>query len=386
MGDAAGPSTHALDRLLRELERPASHDADGRDRARSAGRWGGDFFATVRRLECAAAAHPRIGTASAFGRAQEPFLFGQDPSMRFAPRAIDGVTWCPRTAWPRLLVNCFGLLGPAGPMPVHFTEFARERLLHHRDPTIARFLDIFHHRMAGMFYRAWALNQLPASHDRAPADGPVGSAAPARGDDDHYERIILSFAGVNAPGLRGRDAVPDRARAHFAGRLVASTRTPEGLSAILSSYFRVPVRVEEFVGRWIELPAEYRCRLGGERASATLGSGGGGVAVAGRRVWDCQSGFRIVAGPLTLADYERLLPLHRSGLAGGRSFRRLEAWVRTYTGDEYAWDLRLVLRREEVPRAVLGRSGRLGWTTWVRAGAAAPERDADNLILSPSPL
>lgn len=400
MGDPPGPSTHDLDRLLRELARPGRDDTGGR--------WGMDFFATVRRLECAAPQLPRIGTAAAFAQGQEPFLFGQDPSLRFAPRSIDGVVWCPRTGWPRLLLNCFGLMGPSGPMPTHITEFARDRLLHHRDPTIARFFDIFNHRMAGLFYRAWALNQLTVSHDRAPtgdadSQSPTASTqpslprpdtAPVRDpDDDHFERIYLSFAGVNGPGLRRRDAVPDRARAHFSGRLVASTRTPEGLSAILASYFAVPATVREFVGRWVELPSEFLCRLGIDRASATLGSGSNtgksgpaGVAVAGRRIWDCQSGFRIILGPMSLPDYERLLPMHRPRLPGGRSFQRLEAWVRTYIGDELAWDVQLVLRKEEVPRAVLGKSGRLGWTTWLRGSAAAPSRDADNLVLQPSPL
>ena len=45
----------------------------------------------------------------------------------------------------------FGLLGPNGPLPLHLTEYVRERLRHHADPTFARFLDLFHHRFALFF-------------------------------------------------------------------------------------------------------------------------------------------------------------------------------------------------------------------------------------------
>jgi len=55
--------------------------------------------------------------------------------------------------------------------------------------------------------------------------------------------------------------------------------------------------------------------------------------------------------------------------------------IRNYVGDELAWDVQLILRREEVPLLNLGRSSRLGWTTWL--GIRRDETDADDLILDP---
>ncbi len=43
--------------------------------------------------------------------------------------------------------------------------------------------------------------------------------------------------------------------------------------------------------------------------------------------------------------------------------------------------LQLILKKEEVPAAQLGKSGRLGWSTWTKAQPLT--RDADNLILNP---
>jgi len=75
---------------------------------------------------------------------------------------------------------------------------------------------------------------------------------------------------------------------------------------------------------------------------------------------------------LSLGDYESHLP-------GGRSFARVLAWLRVYIGMEFAWDVRFVLKREEVPSARLSGSGRLGWTTWL--GKRDQDRDADDLVL-----
>jgi type VI secretion system protein ImpH len=77
-----------------------------------------------------------------------------------------------------------------------------------------------------------------------------------------------------------------------------------------------------------------------------------------------------------LRQYEAMLP-------GGQSLRRLVDWVRQYIGLELAWDVQLVLLKDEVPRVALGRAGRLGWTTWIRSGEQPPPRDADDLILDP---
>jgi type VI secretion system protein ImpH len=372
-GSARGRS---LAVLLSMLARPRGHKGqDGGGKP-----YEFDFFHAVRCLECAEPGMPRVGTSRLLDRREETVLFGQDPSTKFAPRTIDGGETCERTGWTRLYVNFLGLLGPNGPMPLHLTEHARERLLHHKDPTTARFFDVFNHRMIALFYRAWAVNQLPASYDRAGRERDQGEGF-ARRDEDSFARFLRSFAGINAPGLRDRDSVPDTARVYFSGRLVSNTRTPEGLAAVVGGYFGVRARVEEFVGRWVLLPTQYRCVLGGPASSRTLGTSpeSGGTAFAGERVWDCQSTIRLRLGPMGLADYERFLPLHRIGEAGGRTVRRLDAWLRTYLGDETACDVQLVLKRDEVPEVKLGHGARLGWTTWLTTGPV--DRDRDDVVL-----
>jgi type VI secretion system protein ImpH len=236
-------------------------------------------------------------------------------------------------------------------------------LRHAGDPTLSRFLDLFHHRFLALFYRAWAQAQPHVNRDRP--------------GQDRYLAYVGSFVGVAPPPLRRRDSVPDLARLFHAGTLVRQVRNADGLAAILRQFFRVPTEIEEFVGQWLFLAPRDRSYL--RREGASLGSG----AVLGARVWDHQSKFRIHLGPLTLAQYEAFLPASAAGSSDlhgeGRLLRKLVDWVRFYLCFELDWDVRLTLKREEVPPLKLGERGQLGWTTWLGTRRAAS--DAADLCL-----
>lgn len=317
--------------------------------------WSFDFFQALRRIEGLFAERPRLGQA--IRPADEPVRLGQEPTLAFAPSTLSAFEEQDGGLPPRLEQRFFGLLGPNGPLPLHLTEYARERLLHHGDRTFARFLDIFHHRLGLLFYRAWAEARPTVQHDRP--------------EEDRFAGYLGSLAGYGALGARGRDAVPDHAKRFFVGHLTRSGKHAEGLASILEGYFGVPARVEQLVLGWLELPPDQRTSLGGERRpSGTLGVG----TVLGERVRDVQSRFRIVIGPIELDRFADFLP-------DGGSLGRVVDWVRNYVSFEFDWELQLVLARDEVPGVRLGREGRLGWTTWLGARRAAT--DADDLTLAP---
>jgi type VI secretion system protein ImpH len=318
-----------------------------------------DFYMALRHIECAFPALPRLGTAPR--PAGEPLRLGQEPALDFAPAALSSLEPGRNGRPPRLGVRFFGLFGPQGPLPLHLTDYARERLLHHGDTTFARFADMFHHRLLLLFYRAWAQAQPTVSLDR-PAS-------------DRFADYVGALFGTGTPAHRGRDAVDDHAKLFFAGRQVRQVRNADGLAAVLTGYFKVPVRVESFVGHWMELPKSERTRLPSradrlQGITAQLGVG----AVAGHKVWDRQHKFRIHVGPLGLAQYQGFLPT-------GSAVTALADWVRHYIGRELEWDLRLVLKRPEVPATTLGGRGRLGWGTWL--GRRRESGDADSLTLYP---
>ncbi|GGY36907.1 type VI secretion system baseplate subunit TssG [Pseudoduganella albidiflava] len=317
-----------------------------------------DFFHAMRRIECLFPHLPRLGTA--LRPADEPVRLAQEPALTFAPATLSSFGTPPGAVAPRLQVRFFGLLGPSGPLPLHLTEFASERLRHGDDATLASFLDIFHHRFLALFYRAWANGQPTVNLDRP--------------RDDRFSFHLGALCGLGDATLRDRDAVEDFAKLFHAGLLARQVRNGDGLVALLAGYFRLPVELEPFVGHWMALPREECTRLG-----AAAGRGGRGQhhglgtgAVLGSRVWDRQHKFRLRLGPLTLAQYESFLP-------GGTAHPRLLAWVRQYLNVELAWDVRLVLRREQVPQARPGRFGRLGWTTWL--GRQPHAADAGHLVI-----
>jgi type VI secretion system protein ImpH len=313
-----------------------------------------DFFQVLRLLENARPDLPRIGES--LRPRDDAVRFGQDPALIFHPTTLGQFTRADGDARARLAVNFFGLLGANGPMPVHITEYVRDRLRQGGDDTMLAFLDVFHHRMLALFYRARAVAEPVISLDRA--------------DGDRFSTFVGSLFGIGAPALRNRDAIGDFAKLHFAGLLANKSRPAAGLVTILRAYFKLPFQVEQFVGHWMRMPSEIQSRVGGFEQANRLGSS----LVLGRSVWDCQHKFRIVIGPMDYADYLRFMP-------GGESMERLMAWVKNYVGLSLDWDVRLVLRKEHLPPLRLGGATRMGWSTWL--ASSAPARDLDQMVINP---
>lgn len=313
-----------------------------------------DWFEALRRVECVYADHPRLGHS--VRPADDPVRLGHSPSLAFATRTIDRVeTDADRPA--RIHSLMLGLWGPNGALPLHLTEYTLERERFARDRTFTAFADVFHHRMLSLFYRAWADAQPTVQMDRP--------------EDDAFGHFLGALVGIDSPSLAGRDALPDHFRRFMAGRIVAQARNAEGLMALLSTFFDVPVHVQQFSVAWLPLPGEGRLRMG--VAMAGLGT----TAVLGASVRGAQHRFRIRLGPLSFADYRRFLP-------GGQALGELRAAVRFYAGDELDCDVQLVLRRDEVPLTHLGRGSRMGLSAWM--GRFGGPGDADDLVLQPLSL
>lgn len=313
-----------------------------------------DFIQALRLLENAHPDRPRIGES--LRPRDDAVRFGQDPTLSFEPGALRGFTPATSEARARLAVNFFGLFGPNGPLPLHMTEYARERARNHGDRTMAAFADVFHHRLLSLFYRARASAEPTISLDRP--------------ESDRFGDYVGSLFGIGSPAMRGRDEIGDFAKLHFAGLMANQKRPAAGLVTILRAYFKLPVHLEQFVGHWMRLPEDGFTRIGAQENGNRIGVS----AVLGKKVWDCQHKFRLVIGPLDYEDYQRMLP-------GGASMKRLVAWVRNYAGTVLDWDVRLVLKQQEVPPLTLG-ARKLGWTTYLASAPA--KRDPDQLLINPS--
>lgn len=308
-----------------------------------------DFFEAVRRIEQLNSDKPRMGCGTSPD--DEAVRFGQEPSLAFATSTIADFQVNTGSDAARMIVNFFGLLGPNGPMPLHVTEFVRSRALNYYDPTLQRFLDIFHHRLIALFYRAWALNEQAVSYDRP--------------DDDWISHFVGSLIGLDSRQHSDRnDKVPFYGKCYWAGRLIQVARNSEGLEAILADYFDVPVAIEEFKGSWLDIPEQYYLELGKNQDNATLGMN----AVLGDSYYTKTEKFKIIVGPLDLSRYEELLPCTDS-------YARLKDWVNSYLVKPLQWDLEVILKAEEVPQTTLGSYGQLGYTSWLKSQPVAEDKD-----------
>ncbi len=347
--------------------------------------WSAGFFATLRQIDAAHPHLPPLGT----GRrpAEEAIRIGQATHLGFAASQID--RFVPQASIAgRLDLNFFGVLGAQGPMPLAFSEYVRRRERpspeeqRPRDPTAKAFLDVFHHRLATSLYRAWMIGRPPVELDRA-----MGRSTA------FAEKVAASFGGGDRLA-----ALPDGAL-RFAGRLAATNRSAPGLAALLGGTLSTRVRIDEFTGRWlVVLPAERsrlvtpphkrRARLGaavgGGAAPTRLGRG----ALLGRRVFDPRQRFRLRLGPMDWRHYQRLLPTADPATARLRpasTAQRLFALVAEYVEPGMGYDARLILRRDDVPRAKLGaRSLRLGHSAWLPTAAAPRRRNRGDLVLRPT--
>lgn len=310
------------------------------------------LFLALRILEAHHADRPRLGESRR--PAQDAVRLAQEPDLSFARSTI--VEFGPDRASGKLRLSqlAFGLFGPNGPLPLHLTEYARERKRKHRDGAFIAFADMLTHRLLSLFYRAWTTGQPTPSFDRA--------------DADPFASKVAALAGHRGAAFAQRDAMPDLAKLSFAGHLSAGPKPAEALVAMLSGFFAAPVQLQQFVGSWLNLEPDDRWELG---KPAALGHS----TSIGSRVYSRAAKFRLRIGPLGLEEFRRLLP-------GNGSLERLEAIVRNHVGDTLDWDVNLVLSAGEVPRSVLGGTTALGHTSWLgmRRDNA---RDADDLYLAP---
>jgi type VI secretion system protein ImpH len=161
---------------------------------------------------------------------------------------------------------CIGLLGMAGALPYHYTEAVASP----GNPAARAFMDLLAAPAVDIFCAAWRESR------------PEFTPLPA------------------IPMQRGQ------LRARTLGELFALS-------------LGVPVRVEQFTGRWEVLPPPQCSALG----SGNAGCGGG--ALLGERLWRLDGALRIHVGPLDRHAAQAFLP-------GGRAANALAALWRAAAG------------------------------------------------------
>jgi len=273
---------------------------------------------------------------------QEAVRFSVKPGLAFAPSDIAGFL-PPADDTPCTLEIAFmGLLGPSGVLSHWYNEVAVARR-RQKDLTISAFFDIFHHRLISLFYLAWKKHQFPISY--------------LPGSRDKLSGYLLSLAGLGTTGLRGRIGLPEESLSFYSGLLSRQIPSAVSIESAVAYYSGTTVAVDQFIERMIPLSPEDQTSIGA--ANASLGED----TVCGSFVWDCQTKFRVSLGPMRLDEFLRFMP-------SGDLLRPIFSFVRYMVGIEYEFEVRVLLKRDEVPPCILGADSpapRLGWSTWLQS-------------------
>jgi type VI secretion system protein ImpH len=296
------------------------------------------FFQTVRLLEAFSPEKKQLGASAE--PEKETIRFSVKPGLAFPPSDIVKLE-ARGDEEPSLVEIAFmGLVGPNGVLPHWYNELAIEQNRKH-DTSLTAFLDLFQHRLITLLYLAWKKNQFPVNF--------------LPGAKDKLSGYLLSLCGLGTGGLSHRIGFAEESLCYYSGLL--SRQVPSGASirSTVEHFTGQKTVIDQFVQRMILLAEEDMTQVG--KANAKLGVD----VICGSHIWECQTKFMLTLGPMTLVDFKRFLP-------SGDMHKPTFALVRYVVGIEYEFDIKIVLKRQEVPPCILGEeSSRLGWSIWLKS-------------------
>ncbi len=321
------------------------------------------FFTLLRYLECAYPDSPRLGLSQV--PKYDQVRLHQNAYLAFAASSIERFETGKRDENDHVYSYPFGMFGPNGPLPLHITEFVLERKIHADDVTPERFIDMFHHRMQSLYYRAWAQAEPTIEGDR-----PEQSA---------YKFYVSSLMGLGNQESQSRDAMADNAKLHHVGMLSTNHHHKEGLESLLSEFFAVPFQIKQFVRRWQDIDHDQCCILGrpADKFTPQKNVCLGQDAVLGSKMISAQNSIELVCGPLTAKQFHEFLPLNMNKLS------QLVALIRNYAGDFLHWRLVLSIKPEQRSISRLAGRSYLGWNSWL---GRKPVTDPKKAVVTINPL
>ena len=301
-----------------------------------------DFYQAVRLLERMRADSVPVGEN--VDPAREAVRFKSKVTLGFPASDVESIrSGGDDTHQPEMTVNFMGIAGAFGPLPNPFVELLIEREMR-KDTGFRDFLDIFNHRLVSIMYRLRKIHRL-GMEIKSPDQLP-------------FAQYLFALMGLGMKSVQGRLKVRDRAFLYYAGLVAQRPHSMSGLERLLAHYFKVIVKSVQLRGRWHWLEQDQWTILGRFGQNQVLGES----AVLGTRVWDQQTKFRLILGPLKHREFEEFLPI-------GPRFLPLLEITRFYVGREMDFEINLIMKARDVQASRLSHTEgpRLGWTSWIKS-------------------
>lgn len=259
--------------------------------------------------------------------------FGQLAKLSFQERQIHQII--SQGEFLKIKIKGFGMLGANGALPLHLSEAIYEKNLHEKDHTFNDFLDIFHHRLISLFYKAWLSSEPAIILDNK--------------STSLFSQHISGFVGNQS---LSDDHTLKYSQFYYASLLLNQNMPTHNLIKILSGYFDVPIQIEENIGEWIN--AEAHTTALSSHLVEPLGTG----LLIGTHYFDATQKFRVVIGPVSTAKYLGFLK-------GGGLFDKLIEWIIRYTKHSYQFDIKIIIDKNDIRPICLNNSHSLGRNTWL---------------------
>jgi type VI secretion system protein ImpH len=266
--------------------------------------------------------------------------FEANPSLGFPVSDIDRVEFFEEQGKvrARLRLNFISLVGAGSPLPAFYSEqaFGQEE-----SNTTRHFLDLFHHRLQRLLLPIWQKYRYCASFQS--------------GAKDLFSEQLFALIGLGGGEIRTTLQLNWKRLLPYLGLLSLRAHSAALIEAVLRYYFKhAELNLEQCIERTVDILDEQRNRLGDSNSLLSED------LVLGERVRDRGGKFRIHIRELDWQRFHEFLPI-------GMGYQPLCSLVRFTLRDPLEYDIRLVLRQQEIRELRLGGQNtcRLGWTSWL---------------------
>jgi type VI secretion system protein ImpH len=308
------------------------------------------FVPLVALLERLLGGEVRVGADGPLG--QERFRFRHDPALGFSTNDVSTLrfrsdarpgSWEESTAVVKAEITStfLGLTGSVSPLP----SYMAEEVTHEDDepPVLRNFLDIFHHRLLSLMYRAITRFDFALEY--------------RSGGQDSWSKRVQTLTGVDAFAPERRTRLPPGLVLRLAPVLASRRRSAMALEAAVGEALRLDqgkTHVRQFLATWAPLAVDDRIKLGVENSRLSRGM------LLGTRVLSRAGKFRVSIGPVPSEIRARLQ-------AGGDLYERVKGVIELSAPAGLEWDLEIT--SDERPALQLGRGGsKLGQDSWLAGG------------------
>lgn len=250
----------------------------------------------------------------------------------------------------QLEVAFLGLHGSESPLPSYYLESLATEYIH-KETKLVDFINLFNHRLVLLFHQIWRKYRYYINFKP--------------GGEDEFSQRMFSLVGLGHSSIRNKLSMNHSKMLAYAGILSSPARSAEVICSLISHCFDLDnVTLKGWRFRYVDINEDEQNRLGLMKKEAGLPPKGrsclGENFTLGCKIPDRGGKFELRLNSLTREEFLSFLP-------NGKQYLPLVTFISFVLKDQFAWDLHLGLKREQVSGMVLGKeqNSLLGWTSFV---------------------